>query len=124
MLAFELKTLSKNIRGQLNSKSYNYIILRGKKIVHGSVVVLEIKDFPKFAKVKKIFQIKGKIYFLLEKLETKFFDYYFHAYNVVEELDISLSNFELVHIERLPKHEPCLLVRKKFGTFVACRYDL
>lgn len=122
----ELKKLNSNIRGQLDSKSFSYIILYGKKISQGSVLVLRVHDLPLFGLVQKIFKIKGKVYFLVEKLITNYFDDFFHAYDVNKLSDevCAVEGLELIRMELLPNYEPCLLVKNCSGLFVSCRYDL
>lgn len=116
----EFKKLNKNIKGDVNSCTYNYVKVNGKKIICGSIIVVEIgKKEIVFGRVIKIYKAKNQIYFYVQNYKTERFVSYYHAYEVTET-----SNASLIHVDQLPKVDPCLLVKHSEGNFVVTRYNL
>lgn len=122
----EFRALNNNIQGNLYCKTLRFVKFFGKKLTTGSVIVTTIDDHgPSFGIIIKIYQAKHNVYLFIKNLVLVVFDSYYHAYEVVK-LPEQESKKQLIHIDLIPKIEPCLLVEKPdIGkTFVATRSDL
>lgn len=120
----EFRQLNPNIRGDLMScKSFKHIKYFGKKLVSGMVIITKIdNDGLGFETILKIYEAKKNIYLHVQNLINIGFDSYYHAYEVDRTYDE--KNQSLIHIDKVSKFDPGLLVKKKEGLFVALRYEI
>ena len=103
-------------------KRFQRIEILEKPFSQGTVFVAEITDSgPTFTILKNIFLIDEKIYFHAEIFQTCYFDNFYHAYNVITDINMSEKMIDLNYLPRLP---PCILVQLKESDLVVCRYDL
>ncbi|KAJ8667084.1 hypothetical protein QAD02_008746 [Eretmocerus hayati] len=115
----EVKCLNLGVRGTLNSKSYSYVELDGIKFSLQCVFIKKVGAEPIFAKLEKIYEIKGEVFFLGVEIVTKYFSSFDHAY--VVELNETPDTF--VDIRKIPWVYPPLLVKRGNKYFISMRYD-